>query len=295
MMKLAMKKILAAAAITAMAMTGAANAALAPFSSGASGDSNLTFSAWDSIAGVGYTLDLGVSLNALFGADNATTGNNLATANSTVLAAALNNGLAYQGALSSFNSFVAAAGGHSNIMWNMAAAENNGRARVLTTQGAAATLPNFFAAQTNGNIAATASTFNSYVTAAGAKAAGNNYVNTVAADGAAYPGASTWGTLLGGKGLDSANSLSNGFSTNLYLFGQTGTDANLADLGIFSKAMTVDGRALNVTVFQDANGAWDIKIATQVAAVPEADTFAMFLAGLGLICFIILRRRMQNR
>ncbi|MBY0544067.1 MAG: hypothetical protein K2Q14_00785 [Gammaproteobacteria bacterium] len=294
MMKLAMKKTLAAAILSAMAISGAANAAY--FTGGASGDSDLIFSAWDNRAGVGYALDLGVSMNTLFGADNATTGSNLATANSTVLAAALNNGLAYQGALSSFNSFVTAAGGPSSIMWNMAAAENNGRARVLTTQGAAATVANFFAAQTNGNIAATANAFNSYVAAAGAKSAGNNYVNTVAADGAAYPGTSTWGTLLGGKGLDSANLLSNGFSTNLYLFGQTSTDAaNLADLGIFSRAMTVDGRVLNVTVFQDASGAWDIKVSAQVAAVPEADTFAMFLAGFGLICFIILRRRMQNR
>lgn len=292
-MKLTIKKILLAAAIAAMAMSGAANAALAPFSSGASGDSNLTFSAWDSIAGVGYTLDLGVSLNTLFGADNATSGSNLATANSTVVAAAINNGLAYQGALASFNSFVAAAGGPTNIMWNLAAAENDGRARVLSTQGALATPAGFSAAQKNGNIAFTADAFNSYVTAAGAKAAGNNYVNTVAADGMAYAGSATWNTLQGGKGLDSASVLINGFNTNLYLFAQTSTDGtNLPDMGTFSQAMTVDGKALTVTVFQDADGAWDIKVAAQVAAVPEADTYAMFLAGLGLMGFVA-RRRMQ--
>lgn len=292
MMKLAMKKIMAAAAIAAMAMSGTANAAY--FTGGASGDSDLIFSAWDDIAGVGYTLDLGVSLNTLFGADNATVGSNLAIANSTVVAALINNGFASQGARDSFNSFLTAAGGTNNVMWNLAAAENNGRARVLTTNAANASLADFSAAQTNDNIALTADAFNAYVTAVGVKAGGSSYLNTNAtSDGVAYAG--YWGTRQGGHGLDSANALSDGFHTNLYLFGQAGTDGiPPPGMGTFSQAMTVDGRALTVTVFLDASGAWDIKVSSaQIAAVPEADTYAMLLAGLGLIFFIVLRRRSQ--
>lgn len=291
-MKPAIEKILVAAAIAAMAISGAANAASATFSGGASGDSNLTFSAWDNIAGVGYTLDLGISLNTLFGADNTTTGSNLASANSTVVAALINSGFASQGARDGFNSFLTAAGGTNNhIMWNLAAAENDGRARVLTTNAQGASLADFSAAQKNDNIALTADAFNHYVTAVGGKSGGNNYLNTNANDGVAYAG--NWGTRQGGHGLDSANVLINGFNTNLYLFGQSSTDvANLPDMGTFSQAMSIDGQALTVTVFQDANGAWDVKVSTQVAAVPEADTYAMFLAGLGLVGFAA-RRRMQ--
>jgi hypothetical protein len=127
---------------------------------------------------------------------------------------------------------------------------------------------------------------------AGALAAGNNFVNTVVADGLAYAGAPTWGTFLGGTGLDSANPFDNGLSANLYLFGQTGTEeASAAELGTFARAMTVDGRALTVTVFQDENGIWDVKISAQVLAVPEADTYAMFLAGLGLMGFVARRKQ----
>lgn len=273
-------KTLVAAAIAAMAMSGAANARILDASLG---NSELVFSAWDAAAGVGYTYDLGWTsgLNdVLGGADVAT-----ASAPNAVMSASLLS--ASNWVLPGFETFLSQVSA-ANVQWNLVAADVAGRARLLVTQGdTAATMQDI-----NNDVKAAATGFNGYLgqvnskgTNVGADTTVDGYAITLAADGVAYPGASSFGNTIAGKLYDTSSLL--GAQANLFMMYQnsTLTSAGLSNSG-FKSLLSSDGNQVFAKTYLDGNGAYNF----QIAAVPEADTWAMLLAGLGLMGFIARRR-----
>ena len=240
------------------------------FQNGTSGNGDLVFSAWDNFAGKGYTLDLGIALNSILGADNGTTGA-VAAANATV-SGAYANGVVYEGALTGFESLLNGAT-LSNIEWNLAAADSSGRARVLETKGDTTSV----VSSNNSKVATTVNDYNNYLDAVAAKTGqGVNPVNTQTSDNAAYAGGATWGSNAGvASGLDTSLKLSDNISGDLYLLSQSNTLGNKGGLAAYSTQVTgPNGAKLVVKLYTDDNGVWQIKIssATIASGTSSADT-----------------------
>lgn len=273
------------ALVAALVLSASATSANAAVDLNA-GNSEFVFSAWDSVAGVGYTYDLNWNkfLNDMVGLDvatstNATTNaaNNLTLlANTKVTSSMIGaGGVIFDDVLTGFN-----LAGSSNVQWNLAAVDNSGRNRMLTTQG-----------DTYAAFASTSNQVKSAVTAFGLYTSGSNgkvtvpgtdtFANTVQADGSAYAGVA--GNAWNGNVADTTNVMG---GTSFMSFLAQSTTSSSAQAGLQQQLLSFDGRAIVAkTYFQD--GAWRL----QVAAVPEPETNAMFLAGLGLMGFIARRRR----
>lgn len=281
MMKLTMKKTLVAASIAIMAMSGAAEARIQDASTGSS---EFVFSAWDGVLGYTYDLNWTSTLNSVIGADTAYT-----TAPNGTVAGVTAGSIIFDQVLTGLSSFA----NLSNVQWNLAAADNSGRNRLLISQGdSAASMMT-----SNSKIKSAVTGFNSYVgavngkgTHVGADVNVDGYANTVPTDLAAYAGASGWASTINGNIPDSSSLL--GASTNLWVLGMnssttTGTAGSSA--GWLTQLTGTDGSSIIAKTYLSSV---DNQYHLQIAAVPEADTYAMFLAGLGLMGFIA-RRRMQ--
>lgn len=276
-MNFKLKALVAALVLSASATS--ANAAI----SANSGNSELVFSAWDSVAGVGYTYDLNWTkfLNDMVGIDQATTvaGNALLTANAVVKSSMIGaGGVIFDDVLTGLPF-----GTSSNVQWNLGAYDSTGRTRLLITQGDSG-LP---FASTNDGVKTAVTVFGGYAPASNTfitTPADDTYAVTASTNGAAYAGNA--GNGFTGKTVDTTNVL--GGSSFMYLLAPTTQSASAA-LAINQQLLSFDGKAIVAkTYFQD--GAWRLNIAA-VAAVPEPETNAMFLAGLGLMGFIARRRR----
>jgi len=277
-MNFKLKALVAALVLSASATS--ANAAI----SANSGNSELVFSAWDSVAGVGYTYDLNWTkfLNDMVGIDQSANaaGNALLVANAVVKSSMIGvGGVIFDDVLTGLP-FSSA----SNVQWNLGAYDSGvGRTRLLITQGDSG-LP---FASTNDGVKQAATIFGGYAPAANgfiSTPADDTYAVTSDTNGAAYAGNS--GNNFLGKTVDTTNVL--GGSSFMYLLAPT-TLAASAGAAINQQLLAFDGREIVAkTYFQD--GAWRLNIAA-VAAVPEPETNAMFLAGLGLMGFIARRRR----
>lgn len=276
-------KTLVVAAIAAMAMSGAANARIQD--AAGTGGSEFVFSAWDAQAGVGYTFDLnwGATLDTLFGADTAyTTAANANIANGL----ADSNGIIYDSVLTGINF-----ADYTNVQWNLGAADNIGRNRLMVTLGD--TAANLITSNANTKNAVTAFSAN-YIapvngkgTNVGTTIAFDGYANTTAAaDGTAYAGAASFGNTFAGKLNDTTVLM--GESTSLWMLGMnssstTGTAGSAA--GWLNQVKLADGRTVFAKTYLAEDG-----YHLQISAVPEADSWAMLLAGLGLMGFIARRR-----
>lgn len=271
------------ALVAALVLSASATSANAAVDLNA-GNSEFVFSAWDSVAGVGYTYDLNWSkfLNDMVGIDQAAnaTGNTTLLANATVASSMIGaGGVIFDDVLTGFN-----LASSSNVQWNLAAVDNSGRTRMLTTQG-----DTYDAAFTS-----TSNQVKSAVTAFGLYTSGSNgkvtvpgtdtFANTVQADGSAYAGVA--GNAWNNNVSDTTNVM--GGSSFMSFLAQS-TQSSSSQAGLQQQLLSFDGKAIVAkTYFQD--GAWRLNIAA-VAAVPEPETNAMFLAGLGLMGFIARRRR----
>jgi hypothetical protein len=101
----------------------------------------------------------------------------------------------------------------------------------------------------------------------------------------AYAGSAQWGSNWGSAFNGTSTGLI-GNDMNMYLLQQTtGVFAHRNDFSVFS---AIEQGGNQVVANLDMNG--NLTIAA-VAAVPEADTYAMMLAGLGLVGFMAARRR----
>ena len=272
MMKLSMKKTLVAAAIAAMAMSGAANAASG---TGSSTGSSLIFSAWDNNGS--YSLDLGSFLNTFIGAD--TTGgssslNTLTASGTAYLGTVAANGTIADIALTGFNM------SGTGVQWNLAAGDSTSRKRLLVSDNGSLTHI------TNSQIGVANGSIGTYL---GFGAAASTATGTLATSTDAwYANSSAWGDGLGigNTGFaGTANTL--GSTSDLMVAWQTSLSNTYSGYDAGFAHLTAGGQ--NVTASIMGTGANSY---LHIAAVPEADTYAMFLAGLGLMGFIA-RRRMQ--
>ncbi|MDO9050413.1 MAG: PEP-CTERM sorting domain-containing protein [Methylotenera sp.] len=272
------------ALVAAVVLSAAATSANAAISAGTSnGNSELVFSAWDSVAGVGYTYDLNWSkfLNDFVGIDQSTTTGNAALAANAVVQSSMigAGGVIFDDVLTGFN-----LAGSSNVQWNLGAFDNFGRTRLLMTQGDAG-LP---FASTNNQVKAAVTGFIGYVSQANSividKSVEDTFNTSVVADGQAYAG--NMGNGFVNNLADTTNVL--GGTSFMYFLAPT-TQASSAAQALQQQLFSFDGKAIVAKTYLQ-NDQWRLQVAA-VQAVPEPETNAMMLAGLGLMGFIARRRR----
>jgi hypothetical protein len=268
--------------VAAVILSAAATSANAAISAGP-GNSELVFSAWDSVAGVGYTFDLNwdKALNDMVGIDQTTANNATLIANAVVKSSMIGaNGVIYDGVLTGLP-FTNA----SNVQWNLGAYDSGaGRTRLLITQGDSG----LTFASTNDQVKTAATLFGGYAPAANAfivpPPTDDTYAVTSSTNGAAYAG--NTGIGFNGNTVDTTNVL--GGSSFMYLLAPT-TQAASAAQAINMQLYSFDGNAIVAKTYLQ-NDVWRLNISS-VAAVPESETNAMMLAGIGLMGFIARRRR----
>lgn len=275
-----MKLKLIALAFTALAST----AANAEITYSASGNGDLFFTAWDKNGTPdnfaddrSYTRDLGISMN------------DFASAATTPVIAADKETDGYLLVFApdaEFLTFLAAtAVSPSGVQWNIAAADSNGRDRALLT---AKSIPGADEMQINTqfrNWATSADIFLAAVNPLGThptQEAGSSTA-TQADGGALASDEINWGGTWG-QALNFDTSGMKGDSLNTYLFWEA-TTTSVGKPGVHEYANSV-GTPATWTLGNDGS----LTYAVAVAAVPEADTWAMMLAGLGLMGFIARRR-----
>jgi hypothetical protein len=283
-MNFKLKTLVAAVMLSASAMS--ANAAIETNS----GNSEFVFSAWDVNTGVGYTYDLDWNnfLNNLVGADQSanTAGNATLIANAKVSSSLIGaGGVIFDGVLSGLP-FGAST---SNVQWNLAAVDNAGRNRLLTTKditdSAAATAGNNAVKNAVTVFAGYVPNADGFIATANAGSA-DTYAVTASTDGPAYAGNA--GNNWGGYVFDTTNTL--GAESFLYYLAQSTTlSSNATSLN--TQLLSFSGENIVAKTYLQ-NGEWRLNIAAvpEVAPVPEPETYAMLLAGLGLMGFVARRR-----
>lgn len=270
------------AAAIALGVSGFANATI---TGGATGNTEFVFSAYDSSAGKGYTYDLSdLGWNDIFGTDvrmNSLIGStNTASAIGSTLVAKPANGILFDIALPSFSTFLAGANA-ANLNWNVVSAEVSGIRRIVQTVSTAPAAP-----LTNAKVITAANNFDFYTSAVSSfgthpgTVADDGVALTVAADGTAYAG--NLGANFGNAGYASTGGINDALS--LYVFGSTSTTSN-QNAGRVAQLKSADGQAVVARIYQGADG-----YHLQISAVPEPETYAMLLAGLGLLGFAARRK-----
>jgi hypothetical protein len=260
-------KLIAAAAL--LAATGAANAAI---DAGTDGFGDFFFNIWD--ANGSYTLDLNLQQNTF------TAGVAAAGAYSFTQALAADT---------LFTSFLASAN-QASLQWNLVAVESQAARTVHQTingalpataitnidgRGMVTQIQGFALNRINPSLAG--ATNSAVFTAADDGYTGNPGFGTAGfgCGFATYQNFNTCGTLAN-------NSVATGLGLAVNTFAATGA---LTSLGTVASVLD-NGQALSVYIDSGYN--------LQIAAVPEPETYAMLLAGLGLMG-AIARRRRQNQ
>lgn len=254
-MKFSLKSI-AAAVVMAVAAAGA-NAAI---DNGAGGNGELFFSAFD--GSTSYSYDLNISIDAFETSKNAAGLLNLSYGSDFT---------------SSFSSWVSTAD-VSKLEWNILATDGAGQRRILSTVGAAV-LP-----ATNkdaGVLRTAAANIQTTLNAINPTLVGNSAVAT--AGTAAYAG--TMGLFYPKFNFDTTGSLAANSYANGLVFERTTANATGLTLGV-NTAYVDETVAVRSWIASDNT----LHIA---AAVPEPESYAMLLAGLGMIGF--MARRRSNR
>jgi hypothetical protein len=251
-------KLIAAAA--ALALSGAANAAI---DNGNTGNGELFFTAWDGVTS--YTFDLNTTINAFESAVAAGSG-----AYVSVTLDAL------------FGSFIAGAN-LPNLVWNVVAGDNSGARRILSTFSTlpGSTIGGPEARSTAGAVASFAQAVN-----VGIAAQGNGNSAVFAAGSAGYADNTT--------GVRFGNNIATGL--NFSNGGSIANNSYAAGLGFMRIDALQGGTAPSVyNPYADVRAYFDYTTGTlTIAAVPEPETYAMLLAGLGLMGAIARRRRKQG-
>ncbi len=256
-------KALVLAAVAALAVSGTASATMS--STAANANSDLLLTVFDTSTSNSATFDLGLTYSS-FASTVSSQNWNLATQNAAFTAA--------------WNSFVAQDANYAtNAEWAVTAVadttSSNNRAFVTTV--AASSPSNSIAATQIGNAA---------------NAFDLNFVQTLAASNSGTAFASA-----GGAYYATSSDAANGSQANAY-----GAAGNLAGTqvvagDVFGNVMNVERFTHSVTTGTQIQGlsfSLSSTGAASISAVPEADTWAMMLAGFGIVGFVAGRRKSNS-
>lgn len=242
-------------ALAAMLAAGSANAAI---DNGALGNGELFFNIWD--ANGSYSRDLNVSIDAF----------------QTTLAAGGPINMSWTSD-ATFTSFLAGVTNTSQLKWNIMATDTTGPRRLLSTY----TPPEASPTRTNDVIRTAASSVQGFINNVNFEMGLNESV-AVNTSSAAWAGKASFSDNVGG----------------LLNFSNGGTLANNS-YGNGLGFMRIDALATGIANSQyneyldegfAVNAYLDSANTLYIAAVPEASTYAMMLAGLGLVGFMARRR-----
>ncbi|WP_428827804.1 PEP-CTERM sorting domain-containing protein [Azonexus sp. IMCC34842] len=254
-------KTLAAAAVMAVA----ASSSFAAIDNGAGGNGELFFSAWD--GATSYNYDLNISIDSFEAGKNAAGLLNLSYGSDFT---------------SSFGSWVSTAN-KSSLEWNIVATDVTGQRRILSTVGAENSLP-----ATNkqaGDLRTAATAIQGYIDEVNPILVGNSAVTSSISAGS-YAG--KMGTKLFDRfTFDTTGNLLADSYANGLVFQKT--TANATGLVAGANTAYVD----NGVAVRSWIGSDNTLHIGAVAAVPEPESYAMLLAGLGMIG--LMARRRQNR
>jgi PEP-CTERM motif len=261
------KKLKLAAAAAVLAVSGAASAAI---DTGNAGNGELFFTAWDGANS--YTFDLNVTLDAFL----TTVGTAGAPAGGVYLNSTLD---------ALFDTFFSTAN-PATLLWNIVANDNSGARRLISSYSS---LPTNAVGADQIRSASTAAVSFATAVNTGIAAQGNGNSAVFAINTPGYAANTTgirFGTNNGGSALYSINNsgtnANNSYATGLGLAFITGAASGIAP-GAFTP-MTDEGSALRAYLDTSTGN-------LTISAVPEPETYAMLLAGLGLMGAIARRRR----
>lgn len=259
-------------------------------------NSEFAFSAWDATAGVGYTYDLeDAGFDAVFGSNvrlesllGSGTSSHTTSFLNTAITKTLASGIIFDLALPSFGDFLSQ-GSVTNVKWNLVAIDNAGVYRLIQT---VVSEPNSASPLSNkvvrDSVNASAIYFGAVDSKGTMASADDGVAITAQTDLTAYAGAgATFGSNFGTKGFENAGAI--GDQLDLYTFGLSSQATNTAGNNAaarFGALTDAFGNGATATVYLGDDGAYRL----QIAVVPEPETYAMLLAGLGLIGFAARRR-----
>ena len=281
--------------LLAVAAIGMSAAAQARFD--VTSNSEFAFSAWDASAGVGYTYDLeDAGFNSVFGSNvrlesllgSGTSSHSTSLLNTTITRTVA-GGIIFDLALPSFGDFMSQAAA-SNVKWNLVAIDNSSVFRLIQT---VAVEPGVTSPLNNKGVRDSVNAAAIYFGAVDSKGtmptADDGVAVTKQTDLTAYAGAgATFGSNFGAKGYANAGGI--GDELGLYAFGLSSlatTTTGNNGAARFGALVDSFGNGATASVYLGDDGAYRL----QIAVVPEPETYAMLLAGLGLIGFAARRRR----
>lgn len=249
-------KLNALVAATLLAAAGSANATI---DDGAGGNGELFFNIWDDNGS--YSRSLEVSIDAF----------------QTTLAAGGPIDMSWT-ADATFTSFLAGVASPGSLKWNIMATDTVGARRILSTY----TPPEKSPTKTNDVIRSAASSVQTHIKSINVALGTTNDSVAVTSADPAWSGKSTFKDNIGGF-LDWSNAgtlANNSYAGGLGFMRIDGLGTGTAN-SVYNEYLD-DAVAVNAWV--------DSGNTLHVAAVPEASTYGMMLAGLGLVGFMARRR-----
>jgi hypothetical protein len=251
-------------ALAAMLAAGSANAAI---QDGSTGNGELFMTVLDSVGQQSYTLDLNVSMNDFLAG---------VAANTSYSYAADANMTSFLGMVAAENK--------SSLVYAIGAMDTVGATstdfhRYITT--ASYVDPNV---DTNLNLKQLGNSGSVLLGDANSLFVGaDNSIIVTDSSAVAYAGSAQWGSNWG-TAFNGVSTGTIGDDLGVYLLSQTsGAFAVRNSASVYEALTWSNGTPVYANLDMDGN--------LMIAAVPEAETYAMMLAGLGLVGFMVARRR----